>query len=138
MIRSLAIIRESARHAAMAAGRAVEALRERRIEQEPAFTDRMLGYIEGSMEGFRIKGVSWRAKTFTDRGPRSQESRVGADFARVLHIRIRGYEVNKGFLAQAKLVEPNDNIPTTEYDRLQQQTAKMLIPNCNQTSINRQ
>jgi len=126
MIRYPGIIRQSAERIAEAAARAVDAYKEGRIEQEPAFTDRMIGYIEEAMHDFKIKGITWQAKTLTDHGPNSQEKKYGADFAGVLSIDIEGYQVRKGFLAQAKLVEPERPFPKAEYDRLAEQADKML------------
>jgi hypothetical protein len=67
-------------------------------------TDRMLGAVEESLRNFRVHGVRWTAKTLTDRGANSQESRFGADFLGVLNIRLPDFSVSKGFLAQAKLM----------------------------------
>lgn len=126
MIKYPGIIRQSAERIAEAAARAVDAYKEGRIEQEPAFTDRMLGYIEEAMRNFTVKGVTWQAKTLTDHGPKSQEKKYGADFIGALSINIEGYQVRKGFLAQAKLVEPEQSFPKAEYDRLKDQADKML------------
>lgn len=46
MLRRIGIVRESAQRIAKAVDDTVEALKEKRIEQEPAFTDRMLARIE--------------------------------------------------------------------------------------------
>jgi hypothetical protein len=126
MIRSLGIVREAAARAAGAADRTLSALRERRVEQEPAFTDRMLGAIEESMREFQTKGVNWTAKTLTDRGRNAQESRHGADFAGVLSIDFPDFKVQKGFLAQAKMVEPTASMLRSEYDRMRAQCDLML------------
>jgi hypothetical protein len=88
-----AIIRAAATHLANAGNRAVTALAGGRVEQEPAFTDRMLGHIEEAMNGFVTKGVRWTAKTLTDRGRNSQEREFGADFAGVLDIDLVALEV---------------------------------------------
>ena len=80
MNKRYAVIRESARRVARAANETLPTLKDGRIEQEPAFTDRMLGRIEYSMERCRTKNLRWTAKTLTDRGRNSQESRYGADF----------------------------------------------------------
>ena len=85
-IRHYAAIRDAAAQVARSANGTVDALVERRIEQEPAFTDRMLGRIESAMDGYTSKGIRWSAKTLTDRGRNSQESEFGADFAGVLNI----------------------------------------------------
>ena len=126
MIRSLGIVREAAARAGGAAARALDAFREGRMEQEPAFTDRMLGRIEESMQEFSTKGVSWKAKTLTDRGRNAQESRHGADFAGVLSIDLAEFKVNKGFLAQAKMVDAKSSFQPSEYDRMKSQCEKML------------
>jgi len=80
------------------------ALTEGRIEQEPAMTDRMLGRIEQALENLEIGGITWKAKTLTDRGRNAQEARLGADFMGVLDVQVPGYLVKKGFLAQAKMI----------------------------------
>lgn len=126
MIRDYAIIRESAAHIAEAANGTVEALVSARVEQEPAFTDRMLGRIEQAMEGYETKGVRWSAKTLTDRAPKSQEKEYGADFVGVLQINLPDYSVNKGFLAQAKLIEPGEKVSTSEFVRMKGQCEAML------------
>ena len=98
----------SAAKAAKIIGNAIkvaeEALTDGRIEQEPAMTDRMLGGIEQALQNVRIGGITWRAKTLTDRGRHAQEARIGADFLGVLDVEVPGYFVQKGFLAQAKMV----------------------------------
>jgi len=125
-IRHYAIIREAATHIAEAAGGTVEVLVDGRVEQEPAFTDRMLGRIEGAMEGFVRKGVRWSAKTLTDRGRGSQEREFGADFAGVLNIDLEDYKVRKGFLAQAKIIEPDVRVAPADIERMVVQCEQML------------
>lgn len=120
------IIRESATHLAEAANRTVDALVDRRIEQEPAFTDRMLGRIEEAMTDYEVKGVRWTAKTLTDHGRGSQEKKYGADFIGVLDINLPDFKVKKGFLAQSKLIEPGAYMNLIEYVRMQKQCDKML------------
>ncbi len=126
MLSYLGIIREVAQVVTDAAEGTIEALNTRRVEQEPQFTDRMIGRIEQALEEYQIKGVIWRAKTLTDRGRGAQESIYGADFMGVLDISIEGYSVRKGFLAQAKLIEPNSNISPQEYARMRDQCREML------------
>ena len=93
--REYAIIRAAASHLAAAGNRAVGALADGRVEQEPAFTDRMLGHIEEAMDGYVNKGVRWSAKTLTDRGRNSQEAEFGADFAGVLDIDLKDFKVRR-------------------------------------------
>jgi len=104
MLPEYAIIREAATRIAEAASSTVQDLRERLIEHEPQFTDRMLGRIAEAMNGFRSRGVYWRAKTLTSGAPNSQEHRFGVDFVAVLSIDLPDYVVTKGFLVQAKLL----------------------------------
>jgi hypothetical protein len=93
------------------------------VEHEPAMTDRMLGAIEESVNGFAARGIQWSAKTLTDRGQGSQESEFGADFMVVLNIDLPAYKVDKGFLAQAKLIR-NGNVDNV--GELKRQCRKML------------
>lgn len=120
------MVREAAARVADAANRTTEALNSGRVEQEPAFTDRMIGRIEQAMDGFQSRGVRWTAKTLTDRGRGAQEHRFGADFLGVLSISLNDYVLSKGFLAQAKLVEPDAVFPEREFQRLRSQCERML------------
>lgn len=126
MIRGLGIVRDAAAHVEDAVERVCETIREGRVEQEPHFTDRMLEAIEGVIRGYRAKGVVWTAKTLTDRGRYAQEHRHGADFAGVLSIDLPEFNVKKGFLAQAKLVEPQETLSRTEFERMKDQCEVML------------
>lgn len=126
MLKNYGIVRDAAKRVEEAAKGAMTALQDRRVEQEPQFTDRMLGRVEQAMEGYEHKGVSWRAKTLTDRGPNSQEKRFGADFMGVVSIKLPGLSVNKGFLAQAKLIQPGENIRIKDFERMQGQCEQML------------
>ena len=109
MIAYYQAVRGAAKRIADAMNHTVKAIGEGRIEQEPAVTDRMLGAIEESLRKYSKKGISWSAKTLTDRGPRSQESKYGADFMGVLNIALPEFNVSKGFLAQAKLVRDDSS-----------------------------
>jgi hypothetical protein len=106
MLKYYGIIRESARRLTEAIDHTVAAFAEGQVEQEPAFTDRMLGGIEEAMREFHVKGIHWRAKTLTDRGPHAQEKKYGADFMGVLNVDLPDFKVEKGFLAQAKIDGP--------------------------------
>lgn len=78
------------------------------------------------MEGYAAKGLRWSAKTLTDRGRNAQEREFGADFLAVLEIETWNYNLRKGFLAQAKLVEPSGSFSNSEYQRLSDQCIRML------------
>jgi len=125
-LRHYAIIRDAAAHVATAASGTVDSLADKRIEQEPAFTDRMLGRIESVMDGYAAKGIRWSAKTLTDRGANSQEREFGADFASVISINLPDYSANKGFLAQAKMVEADAWVSRGEIARMVSQCDLML------------
>ncbi len=86
----------------------------------------MLGRMEHAIENYRTRGIRWRAKTLTDRGPGSQESQFGADFAGVVEMNLPEYKVSKGFLAQAKLLEPGDWLSHSDLRRLREQCDRML------------
>jgi hypothetical protein len=126
MLRALNIVREAATRAATAGMSAIDAYREGRVEQEPALTDRMLGAIEREMNDFHHRGVRWTAKTFTDRGRGAQETRVGADFLGVLEISLDGFNVHKGFLGQAKILQRGHSLGSSERSRLVGQCNAML------------
>jgi len=117
---------ESASRAVEGTNMALEALREGRVEQEPAFTDRMLNGIEERMNGIEIDGIRWVAKTFTDRGPGAQETEYGADFMGVVHFKLPDFRGSWGFLAQAKLVEEDVPKYKIKYADMQTQCKKML------------
>ena len=105
---------------------ALDAFVNGRVEQEPAFTDRLLSSMEHEINGMNIGGVTWTAKTLTDRGPKSQESVFGADFMAVFHASLPGFEVTKGFLAQSKILEPGQYFSSVDARRLREQCEKML------------
>jgi hypothetical protein len=95
------------------------------VEQEPHLTDRLLGRIMQSVNGYKSKGVTWRAKTLTDHGQGTQEKQYGADFVGVLDIDLPEFKVTKGFLAQAKLLRGHV-MKKSEFGRLVGQCEQML------------
>lgn len=104
----------------------LDSLRAGRVEQEPAVTDRLLGVLEHVLNRQMIGGVTWTAKTLTDRGRGSQESQFGADFMAVFRASLPDFEVAKGFLAQSKLLEPGESFSSTEAKKLKDQCERML------------
>jgi hypothetical protein len=85
----------------------------------------MLGRMMQSINGYTSKGVRWSAKTLTDHGPGAEEKRYGADFVGVLDVDLPDFKVNKGFLAQAKLVN-SGRMSASEFRRLVSQCEQML------------
>ena len=77
-------VRPAAKRLHDAAGHIVHRYREEMLAQEPDFTSRMLERMESSLSDFEAEGLTWRARVIKDRGPRSQESRIGADFVGVM------------------------------------------------------
>jgi len=125
-MRHRAILRGAARRVAKAAETTTDALSDRRVEHEPQFTDRMLGRIEQAMSAYEAKGVRWTAKTLTSNVRESQEQKFGADFIGSLDIALPDYSIRKGFLAQAKRVEPTDRFSAGRYEELREQCRRML------------
>lgn len=64
--------------------------------------------------------------TLTDRGRNSQERKYGADFVGCLEIDLPNFAVKKGFLAQAKKIEPGQSFAPTEWANLVKQCEGML------------
>ena len=126
MIKSYHIVRASAQRIENAANRVLRSYQEGVIEHEPTFTDRMLGAIEEAKSDFSVKGVRWRSKTLTYQGPHAQETEYGADFIGVLDINLSEYSVVKGFLAQAKRVEPDQFMNSRDWEDMKEQCDKML------------
>lgn len=126
MLKSRAAVRRSARIIADAVSATRESYVVGRTQQEPSITDRMLGRIEQSLNGVTVKGVKWTAMTLTDRGAGIQEKKYGADFLGVLEMNLPEYKVTKGFLAQAKRIEPDGSMRSAEFDRMVAQCNKML------------
>lgn len=112
------------RRISAAARLAMEDMTAGRVKQEPAVTDRLIAYIQREIR--QARGFNWTAMTLTDRGKGSQEKKYGADFVGSLEINLDGFYICKGFLAQAKKVEPNDTFSCAEYDKLSSQCHDML------------
>ena len=130
MLKDLQVIQDSARIAAKAADKARRAYVKGRVEHEPDITDRMLAAIESSLDGTLVKDLVWEAKTLTSRGPTAQETQYGADFMGVLDIDLPQYKVIKGFLAQAKRIEPGERLRKDDRSRMIEQCEKMLSYTC--------
>jgi len=126
MLQRLRVVQNVATRIASAAEHAVEDYRSGLVEQEPALTDRILGAVGEIMREYRSRGIVWSAKTLTDRGRGSQESLYGADLHVALDVDIPEHRIQKGFLAQAKLIEANSAFPQREWERLTKQCKDML------------
>jgi hypothetical protein len=125
MYRNERLTKQLLQHIDRAEKMTLESMQDGRAEHEPTITDRLIGNLESRLDGADFAGVSWRAKTLTSIGAFSQETRHGADFFGVLNLRLPGYQVQKGFLAQAKRIEPGHSMALAEYDRLRRQCVNM-------------
>lgn len=126
MLKYRRIIQASARRIAKAANGTLDDLAAQRLEHEPEFTSEMLGRMKESMNGYRVRGVRWTAKTLTSHGADAQEKRFGADFIGVLNLDLPEYKVRKGFLAQAKRTNIWGDISRAEWKRMTDQCKTML------------
>jgi len=121
----------------------IEGMQSGQMEAETTITDRFLGALTNEInrhgpERFGREGLTIRATTLLDRGRRSPESILGADFAILLDIDVEGFQLKKGILCQAKKEDSWINLkskryPTTvkfsknsEFIRLHGQVSKML------------
>jgi hypothetical protein len=102
------------------------------VSQEPAITDRLLARIEESINQVTVPGMTFRAITFTDRGPNSEEKHFGADFAGFFVIDLPNRLERKFFLAQAKIGTVRDgrvnlgDLGKRDIERLIEQLSNML------------
>jgi hypothetical protein len=120
------LVRKVVNRVRAAARETVDDLIATRVEHETQFTDRFLGNLRHQLNGKTIAGVQWRVKTLTDRVKKGQEQEFGADFMGALDVEIEEFSAKKGFLAQAKRLEPSAKFPASEASRLRQQCDKML------------
>jgi len=95
------------------------------IEEEPDFSSALAARIRDAGRDVKPMGVSLGIKVIRSHGPGTEEKQFGADFGGSLHIDLPGYQVRKGFLAQAKLVRRGD-MAAGEVTRLKEQCVKML------------
>lgn len=105
----------------------------RSVHDEDDFTSRMADRIERSVDGAFVGGMKWQVETrkLTWRGPQSEERRYGADLGLVLRMSGDGFDVSKGYLIQAKMVdhagfELADKPPFSKSDRVFGQCEDML------------
>ncbi|MEO9612955.1 MAG: hypothetical protein ABJG86_17815 [Nitratireductor sp.] len=105
----------------------------RSVHDEDDFTSRMADRIERSVDGAFVGGMNWRVETrkFPWRGAGAEESLFGADLGLVLRMSGKDFDVSKGYLIQAKMLqalplETTGKAPFTKNDRVFEQCDKML------------
>lgn len=126
MFRNRNVVRKAVAAIGAAARDAISDLEAGRVQQEPAITDRFVAYVQSKLNGKVLAGVHWSAVTLGDRGPGSAESQLGADLLSVVRLELDNFSIAKGFLAQAKLVEPSTAFPASANKYLKIQCEKML------------
>ena len=125
MLQEPHIVRKIAIEIGQVASRVTNAYRYGDAPYETDVTGRLLGAVVERLNGYNANGVKWCAKQMmTGRGIGAEEKITGADFMGVLNIKLKGYAVQKGFLAQAKRAEPEERI--SDWPRLISQAEKML------------
>jgi len=96
------------------------------IADEESMTDRLFASVSNALNGRVIGNIVWRARTLrTGRGVAAEEKRHGADVLGVLEINLPEYRTKKGFLLQAKRIEPGAPPSKTEWERFRQQCMTM-------------
>lgn len=116
-----------AREVVRAAAPTIDDFHDGTISGEVSMTDRLVGAIRTALDGKHIGDLVWRARTLKSaRGKGAEERRHGADVLGVLEIRTPGYHTAKGFLWQAKIIEPRSPLSPREWQRFQDQCRVML------------
>lgn len=97
------------------------------ISGEESMTDRLAQSITAAVDGKVIGNLRWKSRTLkTSRGRGAEEKRHGADLLGVLEIDLPEFKKNKGFLWQAKIIEPEKPLSDAEWKKFQEQCDKML------------
>ncbi len=109
-----------------AAAKTSQELADGGIPDEPSFTSALVTRFKDALDGYSSGGISWSAKILSSHGPNSEEKQFGADFLGVLDLNLPGYQIKKGFLAQAKRQEPGSKLSSQEWERLYRQCESML------------
>lgn len=99
-------------------------------------TDRLFASVRNALDGRFIGNLVWKARTLrTGRGIAAEEKRHGADVLGVLTIDLHDYKTKKGFLLQAKRIEPDELTPSKEWARFQKQCETMLERTCDAFAV---
>jgi hypothetical protein len=103
------------------------------VHEEP-FSDQLCGRLKETLEDFRTGEIVWQADIARNRGRFSarsltktkEEPAFGADLVMVIDIDTSTESVRKGYLAQAKRLEPGKRLDAAEYRRLLGQCERMV------------
>lgn len=90
--------------------------------------NRILSVTKRGIVKRSLGGIAWKARTLrTGRSIAAEEKRHGADLMGILDLALPDYSATKGFLVQAKRVEPGQQFSKRDWDRLCSQCKTMLL-----------
>lgn len=106
------------------------------LHEEP-FSDQLCGRLKETLEDYETQNIRWQADVATAAKGHArlsartltktkEEPEFGADIVMTLDIDTPTYSVRKGFLAQAKRLEPGKRMAPDEHRRLIGQCRRML------------
>lgn len=103
------------------------------VHEEP-FSDQLCGRLKETLHDFQTGEITWQVDTSLARGRFSarsltktkEEPAMGADLVMTIDIDTPVESVRKGFLAQAKRLEPGALMSSSEYARLFRQCERMV------------
>lgn len=106
------------------------------VHEEP-FSDQLCGRLKETLQDFQTPNVRWQVDVAVggeDAGrlrmrsltKHKEEPRFGADLVMVLDLKLRGYSVRKGLLAQSKKLEVGERMSLAEWRRLRGQCEAMI------------
>lgn len=117
--------------------RVSEDYKEEDISGEEDFSSQLCGRLKGTLESYNTDSMTWQVRTAEAREGRgwlkarslskvSEEPVYGADIIMVMDAVGPGYQVKKGFLAQAKRLEKTKYLSASGYSKLREQCHAML------------
>lgn len=109
----------------------------REVRHEESFSDQLCGRLKETLEDFSTPHIDWQTDVAQPGSGRArlsattltktkEEPLFGADIVMALDVQTPDYSVRKGFLVQAKRLEPDGVLPNGEYARLLRQCARMI------------
>lgn len=129
--------RELARKLAEATNRVESDYELEDVGGEEDFSSQLCGRLKETLNNYQTGTIVWQVETNVAGSGRgifkartlskvSEEPFFGADIIMVLDVAGAGYEVKKGFLAQAKRLEQGKYLSTNDYNDLRKQCHNML------------
>ncbi|MFS2110565.1 hypothetical protein ACCC88_12805 [Sphingomonas sp. Sphisp140] len=123
-----------ARKLAGATMRACHDYRDGDLVHEEPFSDQLCGRLKETLHDFQTGSIAWQVDVAPGRGRLSarsltktkEEPVFGADIVMTIDIETSTESVRKGFLAQAKRLEPGKLLSNQEHRRLLDQCEKMV------------